>query len=191
MDKAEILDRMRRARVLVRVATGEDARRAIEAGADAVEFGFSAGLDAVPRLVRDQAPGLPGIGEIAAAEQAWEAVEAGARFLTATGLTQEIAAVGEAAGVPVVAAVESEAQLQEALPLRPDLLLMPDRRGIMAPLNGPGALYQLEEADEESMFAAAARGAVGIAVAWTSETPGSQRDLELLIERVEAAFQRS
>lgn len=189
MERAEILDRIARARLVVRVDSEEDARTAVEAGADVIELDTAAGTEAVPRLVRDQLPGLPGIGGITTPQQAWEAVEAGARFLTASSLTQEIASVAEAAGVPVAAVVESEEQLQQALALRPDLLRLPDRKGLLVPVHGPSVLYELAEPNQEAVAAAAAGGAVGVVVRWRAGLPSSGSELERLIEQAREVFE--
>ncbi len=103
----------------------ERARAAIEAGMWALEVPVGEDAEMLSVLVGACRDCLPGAAEVADAHQAWLAVEAGARFASASPLSAEIAAVCEAADVPVVAAVESETGLQEALALRPALLRLP------------------------------------------------------------------
>ncbi len=130
MESEEVTRRLQDAPLILTLDVGregieERARAAIEAGVWAIEAPVGEDAELLSALVRACRDCLPGAADVADAHQAWLAVEAGARFVSASPLSAEIAAVCEAADVPVVAVVDTEEGLQDSLALRPALLRLP------------------------------------------------------------------
>lgn len=130
MESGEVTRRLQDAPLILTLDLGregieERARAAIGAGVRALEVPVGEDAEMLSALVRACRDCLPGAANVADAHQAWLAVEAGARFVSASPLSAEIAAVCEAADVPVVAAVDTEEGLQDSLALRPALLRLP------------------------------------------------------------------
>jgi len=100
------------------------ARAAVEAGVWAVEVDVRQGVEALTALVGAGLGVFPGAGGVKDAQRAWEAVEAGARFLAAEPLSAEIAAVCEAADVTTIAVLDDDGSdgADAALSLRPAFL---------------------------------------------------------------------
>lgn len=144
----------------------EHARAASRAGLEAVEVLGPEATEAVRELLEAKLGLVLGAGEISTAGGAWEAVEAGARFIAATPLTGEIAAVCEAADVRTVAVIEDAAAVEAALPLRPDYIRLPARSAALAPMpeGEPNLILEVDAPDEAMVRVALGAGASIVAI---------------------------
>ncbi len=187
MEKIEVAQRLRDARVLL-ILDGERVveavRAAVDAGVWAVEVDVSEGVEPLRRLVEEQLGCVPGAGGVRAAQEAWDAIEAGAKFLSAAPLDAEIAAVCEAAGVATIAVVDGLPAAEAALPLRPDFLRFPASLGI-APPEGPGAVMELGNADPAEVALLAST----VAVRESALGAGSAEDLGRRLAEIARAVQ--
>lgn len=166
--------------------TAHQARRAgVAALAASVEPETS---EAVTVLVRSLPDALIGASGVSTAAQAWAAAEAGARFVVATPLDAEIAAICEAADALTVAYAADEGSLAHARMLRPGLVLVPPSLAGSAVASGDGCIVLLDDVDEQPVRGAIAAGAVAVAVRWSglAEDEPAQR-LRLLALLVDAA----
>ncbi len=180
MESGEVTRRLHDAPLILTLDLGregieERVLAAIEAGVWALEVPVGEDAELLSALVRACRGCLPGAAEVANAHQAWLAVEAGARFVSASPLSAEIAAVCEAADVPVVAVVESKTDLQEALALRPALLrLQPD---VALPKAHDAGLPIIMEIENTSETAATCDGSTVAALRESALTATSPEEL--------------
>ncbi len=124
VERQTVARRLLEARVMLIFAAGADLprllRTAEQLGIQTVEL---EGADPLELLSGVAGTGLvAGAGGISTPEQAWEAIERGARFLTADPLTSETAAVCEAADVASIATIRNADALSSTLSLRPDMI---------------------------------------------------------------------
>ena len=172
MEKEELVRRLKDARVLLVIdGAGDDAldsiRAAVDAGVWAIEAPLREGMEIFSAVAREQPGCILGAGGVTAAQEAWEAVEAGAKFVSAMPLDSEIAAVCEAAAVPTMAVVDGLPALEEALRLRPDFVRHWSDLGLLAARgeDGPGFVLDLQDDDPSTVEAAVVAGADVVAIA--------------------------
>lgn len=155
MERGETARRLAEAGVILILEGDEEsvvtaARAAAEAGVYVVEVSVRENAAALARIAGVELDVVPGAGDVSTPKAAWDALEAGARFVAATPLTAEIAAVCEAADVLTVAVVDNAGSLREALPLKPGVVRA--RAGVeMGSFGGasvPGAMLELAGASQ-------------------------------------------
>lgn len=196
MEKQEAIRRLNDARVLL-VLDGDGeravewARAAVDAGVWAVEVDERHGVGALAALVQAQLGCLPGAGGVASARRAWDAVEAGARFVAAEPLDAEIAAVCEAAAVPVIAVVGEGQSVEATLALRPDFLYLSAGSGstLAGREDGPPLILQVGSADPATVQVVARAGARVVAVSMTLLAAGTPEDLKTRLRAVTHALE--
>ena len=171
MDKHQVVTAIRQGRVLL-VLDGPPeellsyARSAATEGVRLLEVESGERASALRLLAAELPDCLLGAGGIRSAHEAWEAVEAGAKFLSAAPFSAEIAAVCEAATVATIAAVATPEGAEEAITLRPDFIrcspklaaglgLRPDAPDLLLELPGP-----INYSQQGNTVVVRARGAV-------------------------------
>lgn len=179
MEKDETIRRLRDARLLLVLGGTPDpldvAGAAVDAGVRAVEVSLAEGAGALTAVAHARRGVLVGAAGVETAQQAWDAVAAGARFVTAAPLTEEIAAVCDAADVVVVAAVADEHGVPDVLPLRPDLVRLPAAPSVPR-REWPPIIVDAPGADSESLRRVWIMGAL---VALAVRTLGAASPLDL------------
>lgn len=179
MEKDETITRLRDARLLLVLDGAPDplgvAGAAVDAGVRAVEVSLAEGAGALTTVAGSHPGVLVGAAAVETAQQAWDAVAAGARFVTAARLTEEIAAVCDAADVAVVAAVADERDVPDVLPLRPDLVRLPAAPGFTR-REWPPIIVDAPGADPEVLRRVWIKGAL---VALAASVLGAASPLDL------------
>lgn len=148
------VDILKNCRVCARIPAGADAAaradQAVRAGAEAIELcaagaGFSEALEAL--VARHGQSVLIGAGNITSADTAFEAVDAGARFLATPLHDISIFKAGESLEVPVIAEALTPLELRRAVSLSarmvrlfPSCAVTPAYAGELAALGLPTAL---------------------------------------------------
>lgn len=193
MDKDEVLRSLNAAGVIVTLDSAEDDMSALQrlagSGFRALEMPVERVAEWLAILRRDFPNFMPGATGVSTAQQAWEAVEAGARFVTAAPLSSEIAAVCEAAGVPVIALVDGMPAVEAAMPVRPDFIRFGLELGLLPPASGPSLVLDVPDLNEATIEAAnlAGAGAIAVSIASAVDSRGIN-DVRSALGRNHGAF---